>query len=163
MTKTPIDLARAAGILCYVYQACLIQRVMKNPRLQSQDKVLKILRAIDGEISAQDLFVELRKANLPLGLATVYRALEALKLTGIVQARLLNSGETLYSLSERDRHHFTCLQCGTSIPLMDGDTCPVHALEEQLQTSTQFEIYYHTLEFFGLCSSCQLQQAAAET
>ncbi|NCJ07729.1 transcriptional repressor [Synechococcales cyanobacterium C] len=135
---------------------------MKTPRLQSQDKVLKILKVLDAEISAQDLFVELRKADLPLGLATVYRALEGLKLTGVVQARLLNSGETLYSLSEQDRHHFTCLQCGTSIPLMDGKNCPVHALEAQLRQTAQFEIYYHTLEFFGLCSPCQLQQANSD-
>lgn len=131
---------------------------MPLQRTRSQDKVLRQLQQLNHEISAQDLYVALREAKAPLGLATVYRALEALKLGGEVQARLLNTGETLYSLAQRDRHHLTCLQCGTSIPIND-DECPVHALESQLQASAKFEIYYHTLEFFGLCAPCQVQQS----
>ena len=127
---------------------------------RSQTKILRLLNQCNQEISAQDLYVALRKAQSPLGLATVYRALEALKLSGAVQARLLNTGETLYSLTQMDRHHLTCLQCGASVAILD-DECPVHALESQLRASAQFEIYYHTLEFFGLCSPCQLQQSSS--
>ncbi len=135
---------------------------MKAQRTRSQDRILKLLKQLNQEISAQGLYVELRQANLPLGLATVYRSLEALKLTGIVQARVLSNGETLYSQVQSDRHHLTCLQCGTSTPLNETD-CPVHALEENLRQSAQFEIYYHTLEFFGLCTPCQQQQPPLES
>lgn len=131
---------------------------MPLQRIRSQDKVLRLLTQLNQELSAQDLYVALRKAQSPLGLATIYRSLEALKLSGVVQARLLNTGETLYSLTLRDRHHLTCLQCGTSLSLRDEE-CPVHDLESQLRASAHFEIYYHTLEFFGLCSPCQHQQA----
>lgn len=129
---------------------------MKSQRTRSQDKVFKLLKQKNVELSAQQVFMELRHCNQPLGLATVYRALEALKLSGAIQGRLLASGETLYSLTLEDRHHLTCLQCGTSIPINEAE-CPVHALETQLQKSAQFDIYYHTLEFFGLCSPCQQQ------
>lgn len=132
---------------------------MKVQRTRSQDKILQFLKQLNQEISAQGLYVELRQANVPLGLATVYRSLEALKLAGIVQARVLGNGETLYSQSQSDRHHLTCLQCGTSFPLNETD-CPVHALEDNLRKSAHFEIYYHTLEFFGLCSCCQHKQTA---
>jgi len=97
--------------------------------------------------------MELRKRNQTIGLATVYRSLEALKLEGIIQGRTLASGESLYSLAQEDKHHLTCLQCGASIPI---DQCPVHDLESQLNQAYQFKIYYHTLEFFGLCTQCQL-------
>lgn len=129
---------------------------MKVQRTRSQEKVLQFLKQLNHEISAQGLYIELRQADIPLGLATVYRALEALKLSGAVQARVLGNGETLYSQAQSDRHHLTCLQCGTSLPLNDAD-CPVHALEDNLRKSAHFEIYYHTLEFFGLCSPCQQQ------
>ncbi|PZD74868.1 Zinc uptake regulation protein [Acaryochloris thomasi RCC1774] len=130
---------------------------MPLPRTPSQNKILQLLKQLNQEMSAQALYIALREAQAPLGLATVYRSLEALKLSGAVQARLLNTGETLYSLTKTDRHHLTCLQCGTSVAIRD-DECPVHELESQLRASAQFEIYYHTLEFFGLCSPCQLQQ-----
>lgn len=106
-------------------------------------------------MSAQDLYLELRNHEQGMGLATVYRALEALKLEGLVQARAVAGGESVYSLVQEDKHHLTCLQCGTSIPV---DDCPVHELEAQLRASKRFAIYYHTLEFFGVCSPCQLQQ-----
>ncbi len=121
-------------------------------RTRNQERVFESLKSLEREISAQDLFVELRDRDQSMGLATVYRALEALKLEGVVQVRTLASGESLYSTMQEDRHHFTCLQCSTSVPI---DQCPVHALEQQLSQDHRFKVYYHTLEFYGLCDSCQ--------
>jgi len=126
---------------------------MKAPRTRSQDRVLNLLKNLNQAISAQDIYVELRNQTQGIGLATVYRSLEALKLEGAIQVRTLASGESLYSSVQEDRHHLTCLQCGASLPI---DECPVHELENQLNQSYQFKVYYHTLEFFGLCTLCQI-------
>jgi Fur family ferric uptake transcriptional regulator len=121
-------------------------------RTRSQEKILSALKGMSQPISAQALYIEMRQEGSTLGLATIYRALDALKLEGAVQMRTLPSGEALYSLPQEDRHHLTCLQCGISIAI---DECPVHALEQQLHQTHQFKIFYHTLEFFGLCPQCQ--------
>ncbi len=121
-------------------------------RTRNQERVFQCMKSLEREISAQDLFVELRDRGQSMGLATVYRALEALKLEGVIQVRTLASGESLYSTMKEDRHHITCLQCGESLPL---DHCPVHALEQQLNDDHNFKVYYHTLEFYGLCDKCQ--------
>ncbi len=126
---------------------------MKTTRTPSQERLLKFLQSFNRAMSAQEIFIELRQNQEKMALATVYRALEALKLEGVIQARNLANGEALYSCIQEDRHHLTCLQCGQSIPI---DQCPVHQLEIQLQTSHQFKIYYHTLEFFGVCDRCTL-------
>ncbi|MCY7276002.1 MAG: transcriptional repressor [Phormidesmis sp. CAN_BIN44] len=123
-------------------------------RTRSQERLLATLKILNRAISAQDLYIELRSREQSMGLATVYRALEALKLEGMVQVRTLPNGEALYSLVKEDRHHLTCVQCGNSIPI---DECPVHDLEEQLHKAYQFKIYYHMLEFFGLCNRCQTE------
>jgi Fur family ferric uptake transcriptional regulator len=65
--------------------------------------------------------------------------------------------QSTYSYIKRDQHHLTCINCGVSIPI---DECPVHDLEHELEESHQFKVYYHTLEFFGLCDRCQLVQEA---
>ena len=124
----------------------------KAGRTRSQDRILNLLKSLNRAISAQDIYVELRNRNQTIGLATVYRALEALKLEGVVQVRTLASGESLYSSVQQDKHHLTCLQCGKSIPIHQ---CPVNELETQLNQSHKFKIFYHTLEFFGLCNTCQ--------
>lgn len=124
----------------------------KAARTRSQERILNLLKSLNRAVSAQDIYVELRNRNQSIGLATVYRSLDALKLEGIVQVRTLASGESLYSSVQQDKHHLTCLQCGKSIPIHE---CPVHELETQLNQSHKFKIFYHTLEFFGLCNHCQ--------
>ncbi|MCT7953831.1 Fur family transcriptional regulator [Laspinema palackyanum] len=128
---------------------------MTVKRTRSQERILNFLKTLNDSISAQDIYVELRHRNQSVSLATVYRALEALKLEGVVQVRTLANGESLYSCLKQDRHHLTCLQCGISLPL---DECPVHQLEVELQKAHGFKIFYHTLEFFGLCNKCHLLQ-----
>ncbi|MBV9389467.1 MAG: transcriptional repressor [Chroococcidiopsidaceae cyanobacterium CP_BM_ER_R8_30] len=126
----------------------------KDSLTRSQAQVLKLMQHLDCAVSAQELFTMLRNQHQNIGLATVYRTLKALTLRGIVQLRTSTNGESLYSLVEQDTHHLTCLNCGQSFPLKE---CPVHELEANLRSSQAFKIYYHTLEFFGLCSLCQLQ------
>ncbi|MBE9234032.1 transcriptional repressor [Cuspidothrix issatschenkoi LEGE 03284] len=133
---------------------------MRAIRTRSQERILNLLQNLKQGISAQNIYVELRNINQNMGLATVYRSLDALKLEGLVQVRTLGNGEAVYSLIKQDKHHLTCLQCGVSIPIHQ---CPVHELENQLQTSHQFKVFYHTLEFFGLCNQCQGRENPAPT
>jgi Fur family ferric uptake transcriptional regulator len=132
---------------------------MKLQRTRSQNRILNLLTTLNRAVSAQDIYIELRNREQSMGLATVYRALEALKLEGVVQVRTLASGESLYSSVLRDQHHLTCLHCGESIPINE---CPVHQLESELQDSHQFKIYYHTLEFFGLCDRCTVANVTTQ-
>ena len=124
---------------------------MKTQRTRSQERILTVLQSLQRSLSAQDLYIELRNREQDMGLATVYRSLEALKLEGAVQVRTLANGESVYSPIKSDRHHLTCVNCGTSVII---DKCPVHDLEQQLEQSHAFKVYYHTLEFFGLCQKC---------
>ncbi|MEL6940502.1 MAG: Fur family transcriptional regulator [Cyanobacteria bacterium J06598_1] len=129
---------------------------MKSSRTRSQTQVLKQLKQLEEPTSAQDLHINLRQSKVSIGLATVYRALESLKLEGAIQVRTLSSGESLYSLAQaEDTHHLTCVRCGTSTVMAE---CPVHGLESHLTESHHFQIFYHTLEFFGLCQTCQLAE-----
>ena len=131
---------------------------MRSIHTRSQERILTLLKTVKQGISAQDIYIELRKRSQGIGLATVYRSLEALKLEGMVQVRTLTNGEAVYNLAQQDKHHLTCLQCGLSVPI---NQCPVHNLESELESSHNFKIFNHTLEFFGVCNQCQMNQAAS--
>lgn len=128
---------------------------MKSHRTRSQKQLFELLKQLKDAVSAQDLHMQLRQRKHSMGLATVYRALDALKLEGAIQVRTLPSGESLYSLAQSDTHHLNCVRCGDSVIM---DECPVHGLETHLTESHNFKIFYHTLEFFGLCNQCQLTE-----
>jgi len=118
----------------------------------SQKRILELLQGQSQPLSAQAIYLRLKQMGQGVGLATVYRALETLKKSGAIHARILPTGEAVYSSLPYDRHYLTCLRCNCSIPLTD---CPVQNLEEYLRQHYQFRVYYHTLEFFGLCQKCQ--------
>ena len=124
---------------------------------RSQQKVLELLQQLNEAIAAQDIYVQLRHQGQNMGLATVYRSLEALKSQGLIKGITLSNGEAVYSLMPSDRHHLNCLNCGALIQI---ESCPLHNLNSSLEQSYNFKIQYHTLEFFGLCANCEVSQNA---
>ena len=117
-----------------------------------QASLLAELRQADGELSGQDLHARLRGGPAAMGLATVYRHLRQLQQRGLVRCRHLPSGEALYAPTERDEHHLTCVDCGSTRVLSH---CPVHGLHLPGEELGDFLPMYHTLEFFGLCGRCR--------
>jgi Fur family transcriptional regulator, ferric uptake regulator len=124
---------------------------MDSKLTRSQEKVLALLQELNQAVSAQHIYSELRNREQNMGLATVYRSLEALKLQGTIKGLNLPSGEAIYSLMPTDKHHLHCLNCGALVLI---DSCPLHDLNHKFEQTYNFRIYYHTLEFFGLCDRC---------
>ncbi|MGY2717711.1 Fur family transcriptional regulator [Synechococcus sp. 60AY4M2] len=122
---------------------------------RSQKLILEVLKQSLRPLSAQEIFLELRNANHSVGLATVYRALEALRNEGKLQAVNLGDQQTYYQVlpsNGHNRHHLICTECRRVVPLPD---CPVGDLEEQLASRYQFVIEYHVLDFYGICAECR--------
>ena len=122
-----------------------------------QQLLLEQLKLADRELSGQDLHALLRQGPQPMGLATVYRHLRQLQQRGLIRCRHLPSGEALFAPVERDEHHLTCVDCGTTLLL---EHCPMHNVELHGEQADGFQLLFHTLEFFGLCSACQRRQSA---
>ncbi|MEM6452618.1 MAG: transcriptional repressor [Cyanobacteria bacterium P01_D01_bin.105] len=118
---------------------------------RAQSQIHLLLEQASEAMTAQVIYQRLKAQKRSVGLATVYRSLRSLQIKGLVQARALPSGEWIYALTSEDSHYLTCLNCGMSVLL---EECPVHSLEEKLGQSSNFQIFYHTLEFFGLCAPC---------
>lgn len=129
---------------------------MTSPSLtRSQQTILDLLLERSQPMSAQEIFVQLRQHQQRVGLATVYRALEALRNSGQLQVVDLGENQSYYQVLPSDghtQHHLICTQCRRVIPLPD---CPVHDLEEQLSHQHDFVIDYHVLEFYGICAECR--------
>jgi Fur family ferric uptake transcriptional regulator len=122
-----------------------------------QQLLLAALRQVSRELSGQDLHALLRQGPQPMGLATVYRHLRHLQQRGLIRCRHLPSGEALFAPTERDEHHLTCVDCGTSVVL---EQCPMHNVALKGEQTAGFQLLFHTLEFFGLCRACQERQSA---
>ena len=133
-------------------QQKILQMIRNQPEITKRQKqLLDQLKKCDDELSGQELHRQLHQSKNAMGLATVYRNLQTLIKQGLVRSRHLPTGEVLYTPVERDIHHLTCVDCGETKAL---EGCPVNKMNVPKQTSNEFELLFHTLEFFGLCQDC---------
>jgi Fur family transcriptional regulator, ferric uptake regulator len=116
------------------------------------------LAGLPGFCSAQEIHAELRRRGEHVGLATVYRHLQALSEQGRVDAIRDASGEILYRQcgTSVHHHHLTCRQCGRSVEV-EGRAAEQWA--ERVAADAGFTDVGHTFELFGLCPECAASQA----
>ncbi|MCW2832174.1 MAG: zinc uptake regulator, Fur family [Nocardioides sp.] len=115
--------------------------------------VAEALASVDDFRSAQDIHDLLSRAATPVGLATVYRTLNALVEAGEVDMLRTEDGEAIYRrCSETHHHHLVCRSCGATIevegPAVERWTTAIAAEHGYSEVS-------HALEIFGTCGSCQ--------
>ena len=116
--------------------------------------VQAVLREIDDFMSAQNLHALLRAQGQRVGLATVYRTLQAMATDGAVDMMRTSDGEAVYRRcsSERHHHHLVCRSCGRTVEV-EGTV--VESWTDKISAENGFTDVEHTLEFFGTCPSCQ--------
>ena len=128
---------------------------MAHGLTSNQKLVLATLKVTPQGLSAQELYRSLKEQQQSMGLATVYRSLKYLLQIGKLQTRHFQ-GEEYYSLSEIHCHYLICLHCHQEIPVIED--CPIASLQEKLADTQNFQVFYHTLEIYGVCRDC-VQQA----
>jgi len=88
-----------------------------------------------------------------VNLATVYRAMQDFHKKGIVIRIDTGHAHAHFELPTTHHHHIVCRVCGVTEDIL---SCPVTSVDKRtLRRSKQFaSMDGHTLEFFGLCTSC---------
>ena len=132
----------------------LLMSTSKREITKRQQQLLNELKRCTDELSGQELHRQLHNGENTMGLTTVYRNLQALVKQGLIRSRHLPNGEVLYAPVERDIHHLTCVSCGETTQLQG---CPVQTVDLSKKASNNFELLFHTLEYFGLCQACSQQ------
>jgi Fur family ferric uptake transcriptional regulator len=112
-----------------------------------------LLVDISDFMSAQDLHARLRANGQTVGLATVYRTLQAMATDGDLDMMRTGDGEAVYRRCSTDRHHhhLVCRSCGRTVEV-EGPA--VETWADRVSAENGFSDVHHTLEIFGTCSSC---------
>ncbi len=121
---------------------------------------LATFAASGADFTVQELWQELRKVDLQLGRATVYRAVEVLMSQGMFHCLPFADGSYRYRLcGGNHHHHVTCTQCQR---VAEVSVCLPPELLATIAVTTDFAIEGHLLELFGRCADCrELQRTSA--
>ncbi|HYJ76628.1 MAG TPA: transcriptional repressor [Kineosporiaceae bacterium] len=127
----------------------------RSPAVRSTRQKAAINAALAGSdefLTAQELHDRLRHQGERVGLATVYRSLQALSDAGEVDQLRTDDGETAYRRCSRGHHHhLVCRNCGRTVEV-EGPA--VEHWADKVALAHGFTDVSHTLEIFGLCSAC---------
>jgi Fur family ferric uptake transcriptional regulator len=114
-----------------------------------------LARALEGSTqfsSAQELHARLRNEDTTVGLATVYRNLQAMASEGELDVIRTPEGEALYrACSTHHHHHLVCRVCGKAVEVTGAG---VEAWAERVSAEHGFSSVQHTVEIVGTCSDC---------
>ncbi len=124
---------------------------MRRRRSAQREKILTIITARSDHPTAAQIFDELRRVSPSAGLGNMYRNLRILVEEGRVARRVFGDGIEHFDAVLGPHYHFVCGRCGaiTDFPMeLRTD------LEEAARRLTGRAITGHTVQFFGLCESC---------
>ena len=138
------------------------ERVLSTARLRPTPRRLDVLAELMAEpddLTAQDLHERLTARGKRLGLATVYRTLNALADEGVVDALSHRQGELCYRwCGDEHHHHLVCSSCHRVVELPD---CELDPWLDRVAAEHGFVAIGHRLEVAGLCGGCRAESAPA--
>jgi Fur family ferric uptake transcriptional regulator len=130
------------------------ERTVEGGRRPTRQRtaVAAVLAEAEEFRSAQELHALLRESGEKIGLATVYRNLQAMAAEGDIDMLRTDEGEAVYrACSTGHHHHLVCRVCGKAVEV-EGPT--VEAWADRVSAQHGFTDVRHTLEIFGTCADC---------
>lgn len=102
--------------------------------------------------SAQEIHANLVAGGDKIGLATVYRTLQAMVDEEALDSLRTDDGEIVYRrCSTGHHHHLVCRDCGRTVEV-EGPA--VERWADKVSAEHGFSDVSHTLELFGRCGDC---------
>jgi Fur family transcriptional regulator, ferric uptake regulator len=121
---------------------------------RQRDVVLNAFVSAGRHLSAEELYLLVKKSNPGIGYATVYRTLKLLAEAGLADERRFEDGFTRYEYNASDGHHdhLICTRCGR---IIEFENERIEQLQQDVARKNRFKVQSHKLELYGLCSDCQ--------
>ncbi|GAA1855308.1 Fur family transcriptional regulator [Microbacterium koreense] len=111
------------------------------------------LHRADGFVSAARVHDLITTAGTRIGLATVYRQLNALAETGEADTVAHPSGQLFRACTApgEHHHHLICEDCGTAADVEPPDESWI----DQTAADHGFVVTRHVMEVYGVCAACR--------
>lgn len=124
--------------------------------------LIELMRKNQGFLSAQELHAQLRAAGQEVGLATVYRNLQSMAESHMVDVLRPDGSEMQlfrYCAEDSHHHHLVCRCCGKTIDLVGDD---FEKWANAVAAKHGFTRVSHSFELFGQCAECINHESRAD-
>ncbi len=121
-------------------------------KTKQKEAILKVLNSTYSHPTTSWIYEQVKEAIPNISLGTVYRDLKILARKGEILEIDFASNPSRYDSNIEKHYHFRCLKCDN---IFDIDEKVNLEIDRRAAQKTGFEVFYHCLEFHGLCQDCQ--------
>ncbi|TVP74452.1 MAG: transcriptional repressor [Gemmatimonadales bacterium] len=132
------------------------------PVTQQREAVAQVVFGSDAHLSVEEIESILREEGDRIGKATIYRTLDLLVKSKLVEEHDFGEGFKRYEhrLSRQPDHdHLICRECGQVTEFKDPE---LRRMQERVAREHGFVTSRHKLEIYGLCAPCREAGATLE-
>jgi Fur family ferric uptake transcriptional regulator len=121
---------------------------------RQRDRILKVFLDAKRHVSAEELYLLVKKIDERIGYATVYRTLKLLAEAGMAHERRFEDGITRFEYNAAEGHHdhLICSVCGR---IIEFENEQIEELQRIVAKKNHFLVQSHKLELYGQCDRCQ--------
>jgi Fur family ferric uptake transcriptional regulator len=135
----------------------LLKKYMEEKGLKStrqREDIVNIFFKTNTHISLEELLKKVKRKNLRIGYATVYRTMRLLVECGLALERQFGDNQTRYEHLPDDSHHdhLICVKCGK---IAEFENQKIEELQKDIAEKKGFYVTNHKMELYGFCSRCQ--------
>lgn len=136
--------------------AYLAGQGLKSTR--QRDRILAVFVTAGRHLSAEELYLLVKRTDRGIGYATVYRTLKLLGEAGLAHERRFEDGVTRFEFNAAEGHHdhLICTRCGR---IIEFENEQIEELQRGVAKKNRFQVHSHKLELYGLCEGCQKKMA----
>ena len=132
------------------------------PVTQQREVVADVVFSSTGHLSVEDIEAQLKEQGERIGKATIYRTMEILVRSGLVEEHDFGEGFKRYEhlFGQQPVHqHLICTSCSRVVEFESPD---VVRLQEEAAQAHGFQPTRHRLEIYGICADCRARGITAE-
>jgi len=124
---------------------------------QQRTAILRLINQSDRHWDAEGIVSALNRDGQRIGIATVYRGLQALEQAELVTALQID-GRKHYERADKAHHdHLICLHCGAIEEFCSEE---IEKLQQQIAVARSFAVSHHALTLYGRCQRCSSRDEA---
>ncbi len=140
-----------------IYNDYLAKKGLKSTH--QRDLIVQEFFKKHQHLTVEDLWARVRKLDVRIGYATVYRTLKLLTECGLALKREFGGGHALYEHTTGHHHdHLICLRCHT---IVEFENEMIEELQERICKKHGFRLTNHKMELYGTCEKCSRKSGSS--
>ncbi|MCX7027424.1 MAG: transcriptional repressor [Spirochaetes bacterium] len=137
-------------------ECAVMEKFLKGGGLKvtrARKVVLEAFLELEGHMTAELLFTEVKKKDPGIGQATVFRTVKLLSEAGLAREACQDDGAKTYEHAFKHSHHdhLRCERCGKIVEFCDPT---IEKAQEAIFVRYGFTPLEHKMQLIGLCAEC---------